>query len=45
LVASCFGGSVDVSTVLLAMGYLLVFVLMIDRGLNRLKTGKGKAEG
>lgn len=45
LVASCFGGVVEVSTVCLAMGYLLIFVLMIDRGLNRLKTGKGKAEG
>jgi len=45
LAASCFGGSMDVSTVLLAMGYLLLFAWMTSRGLNRLKAGKGKAEG
>ena len=45
LVASCFGGRAELSTVFLAMGYLLIFVLMIGRGLNRLQTGKGKAEG
>ena len=44
LVASCFGGRVEISTVLIALGYLFGFVLMIDRGLNRLQTGKGKAE-
>lgn len=44
LVASCFGGRVEIGTVLIALGYLFGFVLMIGLGLDRLKTGKGKAE-
>lgn len=45
LVSPCFGGGVDVRAGLVAIGYLLLFTWMIYFGLNRLKTGKGKAEG
>lgn len=45
LVSPMFGAGVDIRAVLVAVGYLLLFVWMIGRGLNRLKTGKGKAEG
>jgi len=44
LVSSCFGTDVNIRTVLIAAGYLLLCVWMLGRGLNRLKTGKGKAE-
>ena len=45
LVASAFGAGVDVRTVLAASGYLLLFVLMIRRGLERQQMEKGTAEG
>ena len=45
LVSPMFGAGVDIRAVLVAVGYLSLFAWMIGKGLNRLKTGKGKAEG